>query len=106
MTRYLIAGAAGQLGTDLRKALAGRDVTALTRADLDVTDRDAVLAAVAGHDAVINASASAYPRNRTRKTSAVLRKLSLKAAKNWHQNSGANRRESSSGVPVASMPSG
>ncbi|NUU04787.1 dTDP-4-dehydrorhamnose reductase [Leifsonia sp. C5G2] len=57
MTRYLIAGAAGQLGTDLRKALAGRDVTALTRADLDVTDRDAVLAAVAGHDAVINASA-------------------------------------------------
>jgi len=57
MTRYLIAGAAGMLGQDLQKALAGRDVTALTRADLDVTDRDAVLAAVAGHDVVINASA-------------------------------------------------
>ncbi|MDN4598385.1 dTDP-4-dehydrorhamnose reductase [Leifsonia virtsii] len=57
MTRYLIAGAAGMLGQDLQKALAGRDVTALARADLDVTDRDAVLAAVAGHDAVINASA-------------------------------------------------
>ncbi|MEN0083830.1 MAG: dTDP-4-dehydrorhamnose reductase [Leifsonia sp.] len=57
MTRYLIAGAAGMLGQDLQKALASRDVTALTRADLDVTDRDAVLAAVAGHDAVINASA-------------------------------------------------
>jgi len=57
MARYLIAGAAGQLGQDLRKALAGRDVTALTRADLDVTDREAVLAAVAGHEVVINASA-------------------------------------------------
>jgi dTDP-4-dehydrorhamnose reductase len=57
MTRYLIAGAAGMLGTDLQKALGGRDVTALTRAQLDVTDRDAVVAAVAGHDVVINASA-------------------------------------------------
>ena len=55
MTRYLIAGAAGMLGPDLQKALAGRDVTALTRAELDVTDRDAVVAAVAGHDVVINA---------------------------------------------------
>lgn len=57
MTRYLIAGAAGQLGQDLRRALAGRDVTALSRNDLDVTDRDAVLAAASGHDVVINASA-------------------------------------------------
>jgi dTDP-4-dehydrorhamnose reductase len=55
--RYLIAGAAGMLGQDLQKALAGRDVTALRRADLDVTDRDAVRAAVAGHDVVVNASA-------------------------------------------------
>ncbi|WP_394771466.1 dTDP-4-dehydrorhamnose reductase [Lacisediminihabitans sp.] len=55
--RYLITGAGGMLGTDLRLALAGREVTALTRADLDVTDLDAVRAAVAGHDAVINASA-------------------------------------------------
>jgi dTDP-4-dehydrorhamnose reductase len=57
MTRYLIAGAHGMLGQDLQRALEGRDVTALGRADLDVTDRDAVLAAVAGHDVVINASA-------------------------------------------------
>ncbi|MGO4595418.1 dTDP-4-dehydrorhamnose reductase [Leifsonia sp. 2TAF2] len=55
--RYLIAGAAGMLGQDLQKALAGRDVTALSRAELDVTDREAVLAAVAGHDVVLNASA-------------------------------------------------
>ncbi|MGN6426481.1 MAG: dTDP-4-dehydrorhamnose reductase [Leifsonia sp.] len=55
--RVLIAGAAGMLGQDLQKALAGHEVTALRRADLDVTDRDAVLAAVPGHDVVINASA-------------------------------------------------
>lgn len=55
--RILIAGAAGMLGQDLQKALAGRDVTALSRADLDVTDRDAVLAAAAGHDVIVNASA-------------------------------------------------
>jgi hypothetical protein len=29
-----------------------------------------------------------------RKTSAVLRKLSLNAAKNWHQNNGAKRLDS------------
>src|SRR5665647_3818779 len=47
---------------------------------------------------VINASASAAPeRNKIRKTSAVLRKLSLNAAKNWHQNSGAKRLDSISG---------
>lgn len=57
MTRYLVAGAGGMLGTDLRVALADRDVTALTRAELDVTDADAVRAAVVGHDVVINASA-------------------------------------------------
>src|SRR5665811_1595294 len=47
---------------------------------------------------VIKASASAAPeRNKIRKTSAVLRKLSLNAAKNWHQNSGAKRLDSISG---------
>ena len=55
--RYLITGASGMLGTDLQKALAGRDVTALGRADLDVTDLDAVRAAVWGHEVVINAAA-------------------------------------------------
>lgn len=57
MTRYLITGAAGMLGQDLQQALAGRDVTALSRADLDITDQDAVTAAVAAHDVVVNAAA-------------------------------------------------
>lgn len=55
--RYLITGANGMLGTDLRAALSGREVTALARADLDVTDLEAVRSAVAGHDAVLNAAA-------------------------------------------------
>ncbi|MGN7190863.1 MULTISPECIES: dTDP-4-dehydrorhamnose reductase [unclassified Curtobacterium] len=57
MTRYLITGASGMLGQDLQHALAGESVTALGRADLDVTDADAVDAAVAGHDVVINSAA-------------------------------------------------
>jgi dTDP-4-dehydrorhamnose reductase len=57
MTRYLITGATGMLGQDLQQALAGRDVTALSRAELDITDQAAVTAAVAGHDVVINAAA-------------------------------------------------
>lgn len=57
MTRYLVTGAGGMLGADLLDALAGRDVTALTRTDLDITDAVAVRAAVAGHDVVINAAA-------------------------------------------------
>ncbi|KQO62175.1 dTDP-4-dehydrorhamnose reductase [Curtobacterium sp. Leaf261] len=57
MTRYLITGAAGMLGQDLRHALADRDVTALSRAELDITDASAVERAVAGHDVVINSAA-------------------------------------------------
>lgn len=45
------------LGRDLQSALSGRTVTALGRADLDVTDPSAVAAAVAGHDVIINAAA-------------------------------------------------
>jgi dTDP-4-dehydrorhamnose reductase len=56
-SRYLVTGARGMLGTDLLEALFGRDVTVLGRADLDVTDRDAVFAAVQGHDVVVNAAA-------------------------------------------------
>lgn len=55
--KYLVTGAAGMLGTDLVAALHGRDVTSVRRADLDVTDLDAVRAAVAGHDVVLNAAA-------------------------------------------------
>jgi dTDP-4-dehydrorhamnose reductase len=45
------------LGTDLAAALAGRDATLATRAQLDVTDAEAVLAAAEGYDVVINAAA-------------------------------------------------
>ena len=55
--RYLVTGAGGMLGTDVQKALAGREVTALERHRLDITDLDAVVAAVAGYDAVINTAA-------------------------------------------------
>jgi dTDP-4-dehydrorhamnose reductase len=55
--KYLITGASGMLGHDLRAALADRDVTALGRTDLDVTDLAAVRDAAAGHDVIINAAA-------------------------------------------------
>lgn len=55
--KYLITGANGMLGHDLQTVLAGRDVTALSRAELDVTDLDAVRAASAGHDIIINTAA-------------------------------------------------
>ena len=57
MTRYLVTGAAGMLGTDIVAALAGRDVTALARTDLDITDAAAVAHAVEGFDVVINTAA-------------------------------------------------
>ncbi|TFD70087.1 dTDP-4-dehydrorhamnose reductase [Cryobacterium sp. Hb1] len=57
MTRYLITGATGMLGRDLQTALAGREVTALGRSELDVTNLEAVKAAVAGHDVIINCAA-------------------------------------------------
>lgn len=57
VTRYLITGAAGMLGRDLQTTLADDAVTALSRSELDVTDAEAVAAAVAGHDVVINAAA-------------------------------------------------
>ncbi|GAB4080366.1 dTDP-4-dehydrorhamnose reductase [Modestobacter muralis] len=37
-TAWLVTGATGQLGTDLQALLAGADVTALGRRDLDLTD--------------------------------------------------------------------
>lgn len=55
--RYLITGAYGMLGRDVQAALGGRQVTALGRADLDITDLDAVVAAVRGHDVVVNCAA-------------------------------------------------
>ena len=57
--RWLVTGAHGMLGQDLVAQLTGRgdEVTALGRADLDVTDPVAALAAVAGHDVVVNCAA-------------------------------------------------
>lgn len=45
------------LGNDVLRALAGREVTAPSRGELDVADADAVRRAVAGHDVVINCAA-------------------------------------------------
>lgn len=55
--RWLVTGAGGMLGRDLRTVLAGADLVALTHAELDITDAGAVRAAVAGADVVINAAA-------------------------------------------------
>jgi dTDP-4-dehydrorhamnose reductase len=59
--RLLVTGAAGMLGRDVVAAAesAGHDVVALARRDLDITDADAVRAAVeaARSDAVINCAA-------------------------------------------------
>ncbi|MGA1835584.1 dTDP-4-dehydrorhamnose reductase [Herbiconiux sp. 11R-BC] len=57
MTRYLITGAAGMLGRDLQEALAGRDVVALSRSELDITDAAAVASALSGIDVVFNCAA-------------------------------------------------
>jgi dTDP-4-dehydrorhamnose reductase len=59
--RLLVTGAAGMLGRDVVAAAgdAGHEVAALARAELDITDADAVRAAVqaARPDAVINCAA-------------------------------------------------
>lgn len=57
--RWLVTGASGQLGAHVVDLLAGRDVTALAHADLDITSEPAVEDAVATlrPDVVINAAA-------------------------------------------------
>ena len=57
MSRYLLTGAGGMLAADLTRVLDGRQVTALGRRDLDITDVTAVREAVTGHDVVINTAA-------------------------------------------------
>lgn len=63
MTRWLVTGANGQLGRDLVAALAGQDVTGLTRRDLDLTDETAVRrtvgrwAADGADNVIVNAAA-------------------------------------------------
>lgn len=58
-TRWLVTGAQGMLGTDLVAVLRerGAAVRALGRADLDVTDPQAVTGAVRGVDVVVNCAA-------------------------------------------------
>ena len=57
--KVLITGAGGQLGSALQTVLSDREVVALTRAELDITNFDEVRAAVAAHrpDVVINCAA-------------------------------------------------
>lgn len=59
--KWLITGAGGMVGTDLRDELAvrGEDVVALTRNDLDVTDSRSVDACVTAHapDVIVNCAA-------------------------------------------------
>jgi dTDP-4-dehydrorhamnose reductase len=59
MTRWLITGAHGQLGSDLQGVLAHEDVRALGRSDLDVADLRAVADAIAEFrpDVVVNSAA-------------------------------------------------
>src|SRR5215470_18222217 len=61
MTRWLVTGAAGMLGHDVTALLAARheEFTALARADLDLTDSEAVTAAVSSlkPDVVVNCAA-------------------------------------------------
>jgi dTDP-4-dehydrorhamnose reductase len=57
--RLLVTGAAGMLGRDVVAAAVDHEVVALARADLDITDADAVRTAVraARPDAIINCAA-------------------------------------------------
>ena len=57
MSRWLVCGSEGMLGHDLVAALGAHDVTAVDIDLLDVTDPQACLDTVAGHDIVVNAAA-------------------------------------------------
>ncbi|PKW26068.1 dTDP-4-dehydrorhamnose reductase [Phycicoccus duodecadis] len=59
MARWLVAGAAGMLGTDLSTVLeeAGHAVTRADLPGLDILDPASCAAAVAGHDVVVNCAA-------------------------------------------------
>jgi len=59
VTRWLVTGAAGQVGSRVVERLGGADVVATTRSELDVTDALAVRRAVDTHrpDVVVNAAA-------------------------------------------------
>jgi len=63
--RWLVTGANGQLGSDLVRQLAGQDVLALTRSDLDLREESAVRGVVgrwlsSGSDVAVVVNAAAY----------------------------------------------
>jgi dTDP-4-dehydrorhamnose reductase len=58
----LLIGASGQLGTDLRRTLPAGVLIPLTRADLDITDRDAVEGVLAAHAPAWVINTAAYHR--------------------------------------------
>jgi dTDP-4-dehydrorhamnose reductase len=62
--KWLITGAGGMTGHDLRGALTarGEEVVALTRAELDITDSRCVNAAVAGHGPSVIVNCAAYTK--------------------------------------------
>lgn len=62
--KWLITGAGGMVGTDLRDELTsrGEDVVALTRGDLDVTDSRAVTAVIREHAPSIIVNCAAYTK--------------------------------------------
>lgn len=59
MTRFLVTGAGGQLGSDLVAALSGREFVALPHSELNLTDHTVTWATLgyAAPDVVINAAA-------------------------------------------------
>jgi dTDP-4-dehydrorhamnose reductase len=62
--RWLLTGAAGMVGTDLRDALLarGEEVVALPRADLDITDIRTIRKAMEGHRPSIVVNCAAYTK--------------------------------------------
>lgn len=62
MEPILLIGASGQLGTDLRRTLPRGAFIPLTRADFDITDRDAVERVLAAHAPAWVINTAAYHR--------------------------------------------
>jgi dTDP-4-dehydrorhamnose reductase len=60
--RILLIGASGQLGTDLRRTLPAAALIALTRADLDITDQEAVERILSAHAPAWVVNTAAYHR--------------------------------------------
>jgi dTDP-4-dehydrorhamnose reductase len=62
--KWLITGAGGMLGTDLREELLrrGEDVVALSRTDLDVTDSRAISACIGEHSPAIIVNCAAWTK--------------------------------------------